>query len=78
MEEDVKRTAYVAFRWLEGICISVFIFGFLWNGTEMLNLTMPQFMMLYGGVGAIVSEGLARLINRQIKKNITKEETKSG
>jgi len=65
-----KRNAYLAFRYVEIICIGIFVFGFLWNGTEMLQLTFPQFMMLYGGIGAIISEAIARIILKQIKKKI--------
>ena len=65
-----KRNAYLAFRYVEIICIGVFVFGFLWNGTEILQLTFPQFMMLYGGIGAIISEAIARIIHKQIKKKI--------
>ena len=68
MEDEIKRNAYLAFRYIEGICIAVFVFGFLWEGTELLRLTLPQFMMLYGGVGAIVSEFVARFMHKQIKK----------
>ena len=85
MEKENIRNTYLAFRYIEGICIAVFIFGFLWEGTEMLKLTLPEFMMLYGGVGAVVSEFLARLLNKYIKKKdlrITKtvvvEETRNG
>jgi len=69
MEKDDIKSVYIAFRYIEGICIAVFLFGFLWHGTEVLNLTLPQFMMLYGGVGALVSEGLARILFKFLKKN---------
>lgn len=62
------RNAYLAFRYIEGICIAVFVFGFLWNGTEILKLTLPQFMMLYGGGGAVLSELLARVFHSILKK----------
>lgn len=64
-EPDVK---YIAVRYLEVICIAVFIFGFLWNGTEVMNLTTPQFLMLYGGAGGIICEILARLFSGKLKK----------
>lgn len=73
MNNESMKNAYLAFRYIEGICIAVFVFGFLWHGTEMLDLTLPQFMMLYGGVGAIISEGLARLLYRQVKKKDKKK-----
>lgn len=63
-ETDIK---YLAMRYIECFCIALFIFGFLWNGTEMLNLTTPQFLMLYGGSGATISEILARLFIRKKK-----------
>ena len=67
-KNENTRNAYLAFRYIEGICIAVFVFGFLWNGTEILKLTLPQFMMLYGGCGAAISELLARLFYNIIKK----------
>ncbi len=68
MENEDKRNVYLALRYIEGICIAIFVFGFLWEGTELLRLTLPEFMMLYGGVGAIVSEFVARFMHKQIKK----------
>ena len=56
---------YVATRYLEIICIALFIFGFLWNGTEVMNLTTPQFLMLYGGSGAVICEVLSRLFSKK-------------
>ena len=67
-ENENTRNAYLAFRYIEGICIAVFVFGFLWHGTETLKLTLPQFMMLYGGCGAAISELLARLFYNILKK----------
>jgi len=67
MSEDLK---YVAVRMIECFCIAMFIFGLLWNTTEVLKLTTPQFMMLYGGLGALISEVLARLFS---KKKINKK-----
>ena len=61
-------TPYVISRVIEILCIGAFIFGFLWNGTEVMNLTTPQFMMLYGGAGAVISEVVARIIKK--KQNI--------
>lgn len=61
-EENIK---YLAMRYVELLCIAVFIFGLLWNGTEVLNLTTPQFLMLYGGTGAIISEVLARVFHKK-------------
>lgn len=56
---------YLVFRYLEIICIGAFIFGVLWNGTEVMKLTTPQFMMLYGGTGAVICEILARIFSKK-------------
>jgi len=58
-------TKYLAVRYIQCFCIAVFIFGCLWNGTEILNLSTPQFFMLYGGAGAVVCEVLARLFSKK-------------
>jgi hypothetical protein len=65
----MKEEMYLGIRIIEIISIAVFIFGSLWTGTDILQLTFPQFMMLYGAIGAAVSEIIARILHRQIKKN---------
>jgi cellobiose-specific phosphotransferase system component IIC len=77
MSEETKPVQYLAARYIEILCISLFVFGFLWNGTEVMNLTTPQFFMLYGGSGAVICEVLARLFSK--KKTIEVQgETKNG
>jgi hypothetical protein len=58
-------TPYLIARFIELLCIGAFVFGFLWNGTEIMNLTTPQFMMLYGGSGAVISEVVARIFKKK-------------
>jgi len=65
--KENKTNIYYGIRFVEVICIGIAVFGFLWNTTEVLNLTTPQFMMLYGGSGAVISE----IISRVFKKKIT-------
>jgi len=60
---------YVAVRLIECLCIAIFVFGLLWNTTEVLKLTTPQFMMLYGGGGAVLSEMLARFFSKKKPEN---------
>ena len=67
-ESEFRKTVYIGFRYIEGICIAVFVFGLLWEGTELMNLTLPQFLILYGGAGAIISELMARFTLGRIKK----------
>jgi len=74
-----KKNIYLGVRYIEIICIAIFIFGFLWEGTELLQLSLPEFMMLYGGVGAILTETLSRILYKQVKKKTkitTRGETK--
>ena len=52
MSEDI----YKGIRVIEVICIGIAVFGALWKGTEILNLDTPEFMMVYGSAGAIISE----------------------
>ena len=75
--KERKSNGYLAARYIELLCISLFIFGFLWNGTEVMNLTTPQFLMLYGGAGAVICEVLARLFSKK-KRLVVQEETKNG
>jgi len=63
-----KKNVYHSIRFVQIICIGVFVFGFLWNTNEILNLTTPQFMMLYGGSGALISEVIARVFKKKILK----------
>ncbi len=66
-QPDMK---YLAVRYIEMICIGVFMFGVLWEGTLRMDLTTPQFLMVYGGAGALITEALARLFKK--KENIKK------
>lgn len=76
MTDEPKHIGYLASRYIEIICIALFIFGFLWNGTEVMNLTTPQFLMLYGGGGAVICEILSRIFIK--KKSPKTEVVKSG
>lgn len=65
VEYDEPSIPYIVTRFIELLCIGAFIFGFLWSGTEVLNMTTPQFMMLYGGGGALISEVVARIFKKK-------------
>ena len=64
-QDEEPSIPYMIARFIEILCIGAFIFGFLWNGTEVMNLTTPQFMMLYGGAGAVIAEVVARIIKKK-------------
>ena len=66
MVEEVN-TKYLAMRYIQILCIGAFVFGALWEGTLVMNLSTPQFLMVYGGCGAIISEVLARLFKKKQK-----------
>ena len=72
IEEETKITKYVVARLVQLICIGAFVFGALWEGTIRFNLTTPQFLMVYGATGAIISEILARLFKKFEKQNLKK------
>lgn len=65
MNKEEPSLKYIVIRGIQSICIAVFIFGFLWNGTEVMHLTAPQLMMLYGGSGAVISEVVARIFSKK-------------
>lgn len=69
MKADEKNgLSYIIARYIEMVCIGAFFFGLFWEGTIRINLNTPQFLMLYGGSGAVVSEIIARLFKKKIKK----------
>jgi len=74
VNEDIRDIGYVVVRIVEFVSIAAIIFGAAWQGTESFNLTMPQFCMLYGGIGALVSEILARILKKKPKgKGVVKD-----
>lgn len=64
---------YVLMRYIQILCIGAFIFGALWEGTIKFNLTTPQFLMVYGGTGAVLTEVLARLFKKYENKHSSKK-----
>ena len=71
--EEPNINKYVIIRLVQLICTGAFVFGALWEGTIRFNLTTPQFLMVYGGTGAIISEALARMFKKYEKKNLIKK-----
>ena len=67
-QQETKTNVYYGIRFLQIIFIGVAVFGALWEGTERFNMTTPQFMMLYGAIGATISEVMARLFKKKILK----------
>jgi len=70
-DEEINK--YVIIRLVQLICIGAFLFGALWEGTIRFNLTTPQFLMVYGGTGAVISEVIARFFKKFEKKNQIKK-----
>jgi len=68
LTEEVKTNIYYGIRFIQIICIGLFIFGALWEGTERFNMSTPQFLMTYGASGAIISEVMARIFKKKIIK----------
>ena len=64
--QETKTNIYYGIRFVQVLCIGVFVFGALWQGTETFNMNTPQFMMVYGGLGAFISEVIARVFKKKI------------
>ena len=67
MNEANQRRAYIGVRMLELLFAAALVFGMMWQGTETFRLSVPQFLMLYGGVGTLVCEVTARALNKAAK-----------
>ena len=65
--EPMVNVKYLAMRYIQILCIGAFVFGALWEGTIVMNLNTPQFLMVYGASGAVISEGMARVFKKKIK-----------
>ena len=67
-KEETKTNIYYGIRFVQMVCIGFVLFGALWKGTDILNLDTPEFMMVYGGAGALISEIVARVFKKKIIK----------
>ena len=65
---ETKTNVYHGIRFIQMICIGLSIFGALWKGAEVLNLDTTSFLMVYGGIGAGISEIVARIFKKKITK----------
>jgi len=73
MAENDEISKYAIIRLVQLLCLGAFVFGALWEGTIRFNLTTPQFLMVYGGTGAVLSEIIARMFKKFEKKNRIKK-----
>lgn len=64
MDETNRRYVIIFLRFVELLSISVFILGAMWQGADMMKLSLPQFMMLYGLITAVASELAVRVAQR--------------
>jgi hypothetical protein len=62
MDNEHKRNTVIGFRLVQMTCVAAIIFGLMWEGGIGLEMRLSQFMILYGVIGALVSELLARLL----------------
>ena len=67
-DNETKTNIYYGIRFVQILCIGIAAFGALWKGTEVLNLDTPEFMMVYGVSGALISEIVARVFKKKIMK----------
>jgi hypothetical protein len=68
VDEEHQRWAIVGVRFIEFVSVTVLVFGLMWKGSDVLKLSLPDFMILYGAVGAVISELTARLLGRKSGK----------
>ena len=67
-QQETRTNIYYGVRFIQVLCIGIATFGALWKGTEILYLDTPEFMMVYGGAGALISEIIARVFKKKILK----------
>lgn len=60
-------------RAIQVLFIIVFMLGAVWQSTIVFELTIQQFMMLYGALGAIVCEVIIRLLEWKFPEEETEE-----
>lgn len=56
--------------------IAAFIFGAFWKGANVMALSPSEFLMLYGGLGAVICEIVARGLKGSAKFEEEKVEEK--
>ena len=86
MEEQEKTTApltmhkagTVGLRITQAICVAAFVFGLMWEGSIGMELRLSQFLVLYGGIGALVSEALVRILMAKSARFQTPAKPKRG
>jgi len=67
LDQEWYKNVYVAFRFIEAVSIGAFIFGVMWESSIKFDLRASQFLMLYGAVGATVSEAMARYLKKKFR-----------
>lgn len=81
---EYKRTAMIGTRLIQMTSIVLVITGFLWASSDMLLITvladspvtpLSVLLILYGSVGSLVCEVLARIISRSNSSSEKKPET---
>jgi len=68
MNEAWRGRTYIGVRMLELLFVAAFVFGAMWEGAELLRLRVSQFLMLYGLIGMMASEAVARALQRRPAK----------
>ena len=67
-QQETSKSVYHGIRFIQLVCIGFAVFGALWKGTEIFNLDTPSFLMLYGVIGAGISEVVARVFKKKTTK----------
>lgn len=61
-----KENQYIAVRMIELVFAASFFFGIMWSGVGKMQISIPGFLTLYGGAGALICEFFARRLNPNV------------
>ena len=60
--EEIRKNGILAFRCVQILGVLAFIVGIMWQTADSFRLTIPQYMMLYGGMWAVISEAAIQVL----------------
>lgn len=65
MNEQWRKPAIIGLRMVQLLAGALVALGALWALADVLQLTLPQFMVLYGFVGVVAPEFPIRLLKHK-------------
>ena len=68
MDNGVKQNGILAFRGIQVLGILAVVIGAMWQTADSLKLTIPQYLMLYGAMWAIISEVAIQVLKYKFRE----------